>query len=264
MDETESLGAFLRRERESRKISLKEVAKHTRIREHFLKAIEENRSELLPSATFVKGFLNAYAKYLGLNPHEILLRYQNLFPKTPAVTPEPPVEPHPSMWKQYHGCLGGLLLGGAIAIALIIFYFFFQGPPNVPPDTTVVKPESTEAPSPQPVLPPAQETIPREEKSLRLQLKAVERTWLSIQTSEQGEKEMMLQPGETVAYKGRDRIELLVGNAGGLDITFNGKGLERFGKSGEVVDLTFTSQGIDVKRYEKSGSQQGEPVVTVP
>jgi hypothetical protein len=43
----------------------------------------------------------------------------------------------------------------------------------------------------------------------------------------------------------------LVGNAGGLDIIFKGKSLERFGKSGEVVDLVFTPQGVETQRLEK-------------
>jgi hypothetical protein len=43
----------------------------------------------------------------------------------------------------------------------------------------------------------------------------------------------------------------LVGNAGGLDIIFKGKSLGRFGKSGEVVNLIFTPQGVETKRLEK-------------
>ena len=265
MDETESLGAFLRRgQRESRKISLKDVAKYTRIREHFLRAIEEDRLELLPSPTFVKGFLNAFARYLGLDPREILLRYQTLSSQTPVVVPEPPVEERSSTWGKHHWHLGGLLLGGAIAIALIVFYFFFLVPPNVPRDATMVKPESRQDPSPPSLPSPSGETPLDEGKPLSLQLQAVERTWLLIQTKEQGEKEVMLQPGESMAYRARDRIELLVGNAGGLHVTLNGKELEPFGKSGEVVSLTLTSQGIDVKRYEKSESQQEKPVLTTP
>jgi hypothetical protein len=42
-----------------------------------------------------------------------------------------------------------------------------------------------------------------------------------------------------------------MGNAGGLDIIFRGKSLERFGKSREVVTLIFTPEGVEVKRPEK-------------
>ena len=65
------------------------------------------------------------------------------------------------------------------------------------------------------------------------------------------ERDMILQPGENTESKATNRISLLVGNAGGLDLIFNGKHLEKFGKSGEVVTLTFTPQGVDVKRREQ-------------
>ena len=72
----ESLGKYLKAERESRNLSLKEVFESTRIRENLLRAIEEDRYDLLPPAVFVKGFLTAYARYLGLDPNDIILRYQ--------------------------------------------------------------------------------------------------------------------------------------------------------------------------------------------
>jgi len=72
----ESLGKFLRKERETRNISLEEISKFTKIKEHHLKAIEEDRYELLPPTPYVKGYLNVYAKYLTLDPRNIVLRYE--------------------------------------------------------------------------------------------------------------------------------------------------------------------------------------------
>jgi len=72
----ESLGKFLRKERETRNISLEEVSKSTKIKQHHLKAIEEGRYELLPPTPYVKGYLNVYAKYLTLDPKNIVLRYE--------------------------------------------------------------------------------------------------------------------------------------------------------------------------------------------
>jgi len=92
VDERETLGKYLKNQRESKKISLREVANNTRVREHLLKAIEEDQYHLLPPATYVKGFLLAYAKYLRLDPNEILLRYERVLkgePDTPSPT-EPP------------------------------------------------------------------------------------------------------------------------------------------------------------------------------
>lgn len=83
----ESLGKYLRAERESRNLSLEEAAKFTKIREHFLRAIEEDKYELLPHAIYVRGFLAHYARYLGLDSSEVVQRYQKYHK---SVTVEPP------------------------------------------------------------------------------------------------------------------------------------------------------------------------------
>lgn len=90
----ESLGKYLKTERENKGLSLKEVSRITRIRIHLLQAIEEDRYESLPPWAYLKGFLTGYAKLLGLNPEAILLRYQeNLRPiEIPRYEPLKPQE----------------------------------------------------------------------------------------------------------------------------------------------------------------------------
>lgn len=53
-------------------VPLEKVSQATKIRIDFLRAIEENRFEELPAEPFVRGFLNSYASYLGLDPATIL------------------------------------------------------------------------------------------------------------------------------------------------------------------------------------------------
>ncbi len=84
MDEIESLGRYLKEKRESKNISLREVAKNTRVREHVLKAIDEDRYDLLPSPTYLKGFLLSYAKYISLEPEEVLRRYEKILKGEPV------------------------------------------------------------------------------------------------------------------------------------------------------------------------------------
>ena len=72
----ESPGKLLKASRESQNLSLKEISERTKIREHFLKAIEEDRYEILKYPAYLKGFLKTYTKYLGLNPDDIVRGYQ--------------------------------------------------------------------------------------------------------------------------------------------------------------------------------------------
>src|SRR5450755_2883694 len=70
-----SFGERLRREREMRGVSLDDIADGTKIGTRLLRALEEEHFELLPGGIFNKGFVRAYAKYLGLNEDEAVADY---------------------------------------------------------------------------------------------------------------------------------------------------------------------------------------------
>src|SRR5213082_591821 len=73
--ELASFGEELRREREIRGISVKEIADATKISKRFLEAIERNDHKTLPAPVFTRGFVREYARYLGLNTEEMVNRY---------------------------------------------------------------------------------------------------------------------------------------------------------------------------------------------
>jgi hypothetical protein len=85
----ESPGKFLKKERERLNIPLEKVCSFTKIKEHHLKAIEEERYDLLPHPLYVKGYLKSYARYLTLDEKDILLQYENYL-KSLLPPPEPP------------------------------------------------------------------------------------------------------------------------------------------------------------------------------
>jgi cytoskeleton protein RodZ len=285
VDEKETLGKYLKNQRESKKISLREVAKNTRVREHVLRAIEEDQHHLLPPATYVKGFLLAYAKYLRLDPNDILLRYERVL-KGESVAPPSGQSPRPKreippaqasepkqkiLWNTKQT---GVVIGVIVA-CFVFFYFFFpysSRPPTEPIPEKLVERKSPIAPSP-PALatpqPPEGKPVVKEKKPLTLstpaaattsvqgkklislQLKAIEETWLSLQADDQPEREMTFKPGEGFSVQASNRILMKLGNAGGLDLVLNGKPLDKVGRSGEVVTLAFTPQGVEVRRHEK-------------
>ena len=72
----EGLGQYLRRERESRHISLQELSRTTRISLPFLRALEEDDFDFFSQHEFIPGFLRLYARHLGLDGQEVLQRYE--------------------------------------------------------------------------------------------------------------------------------------------------------------------------------------------
>jgi transcriptional regulator with XRE-family HTH domain len=79
-EEIESPGKYLKAKREYQRISLREVADATKIREAVLKAIEEDRYGDLPHI-YVKSFLSTYAKCLGLDPTDVIMLHQKYVEK---------------------------------------------------------------------------------------------------------------------------------------------------------------------------------------
>lgn len=73
----EPIGSYLRRERELRGIALEEIADTTRIPVKQLERLEEGRNAELPGEVFIKGYLKAYARAIGLEQDEVLARYAN-------------------------------------------------------------------------------------------------------------------------------------------------------------------------------------------
>lgn len=72
----ETLGQYLRREREMRGISLSEITEGTKVKLAFLQEIEDGRHDRLPSSIYVQGFLRSYARFIGLAENEVLQRYR--------------------------------------------------------------------------------------------------------------------------------------------------------------------------------------------
>jgi len=71
----DSIGAYLRRERELRHVSLEELVQITRVPLRMLQRIEEDRFDELPGEVFARGFLRSYARALGLDCADVLARF---------------------------------------------------------------------------------------------------------------------------------------------------------------------------------------------
>jgi cytoskeleton protein RodZ len=61
------IGNSLREARTRKGLDFPELEQGTKIRAKYLRALEDEAFETLPSATYVKGFLRTYADYLGLD-----------------------------------------------------------------------------------------------------------------------------------------------------------------------------------------------------
>jgi cytoskeleton protein RodZ len=76
---------------------------------------------------------------------------------------------------------------------------------------------------------------------------ARESTWLSVRADDQERKEVLLQAGQSTQFGAEKRFHVIVGNAGGVTLWYNGTPLPALGRSGEVVrDLVLPPPGAGV------------------
>ncbi len=71
----ESIGEFFKQVRETKGLTIDEVASKTRIRTDFVKALEEGNFAKLPDQVFARGFVRSYARSLGLDEDDAIQRF---------------------------------------------------------------------------------------------------------------------------------------------------------------------------------------------
>ncbi len=70
-----SLGEQLRAARTAMSKSLEEISNDTNIGKQYLAALEEDKYDIFPAPIYIRGFLNVYARYVGLDPDALMDQY---------------------------------------------------------------------------------------------------------------------------------------------------------------------------------------------
>ncbi|MBL7717019.1 MAG: helix-turn-helix domain-containing protein [Bdellovibrionales bacterium] len=74
-ESSNTLGDFLRQERERVGLTLEQVASATKINIKLLHALESDQYDDLPAKPFIRGYVIAYARFIGIDPKEVLTQF---------------------------------------------------------------------------------------------------------------------------------------------------------------------------------------------
>jgi len=137
---------MLQRTRQARGLTLEEVERDTRISHRYLQALENENFGLLPAPVYARGFLRTYARYLGLEPANLLPLFPVGYVEEPALQPWPKVKT-PRTWPS-SGLLAGAVVGVLIFIVVLLYSLGGQGEGSHPlfglqtatPETAAVLP----------------------------------------------------------------------------------------------------------------------------
>jgi transcriptional regulator with XRE-family HTH domain len=87
MDDTTTLGAYLRAERERRDLTLKAISENTKVSLPLLEGLESDDISRWPGGIFRRAFVRSYAEAVGLDPDDVFRRFERQYkPPVPEVT----------------------------------------------------------------------------------------------------------------------------------------------------------------------------------
>jgi cytoskeletal protein RodZ len=228
-----SFGENLRRERELRGVSLREIAEATKISVRFLQALEQDRVEILPGGLFPRAFVRQYARYLGLDAERYVAEFLYVHGRfAPDRPPASRAASRPPL-----GLSKGLLLFAAALVAAVALTLRSTRGER-PAPAAARNPARSSAPAfPADRVypaPPPPSSAAAEPEGLVLTLTAQQSCWVQAQADGQVVIDRVLSQGESQTFEARGEIVLSVGNAGGLAFTVNDRPGVSLGKSGEV------------------------------
>lgn len=257
-----SFGENLRRERELRGVSLREIADHTKIGIRFLEALEEDRVEVLPGGLFPRAFVKQYATFVGLDPERVVADFLALHGR-----PEPESQRLAQPTERPSWLSPGALFFATVALVAAVL---------VLRPVSDKEPEQTAAAAPTPVPvapavlptdrvypPPGAEATPEPARdTLVLTMTAEQNCWVEVTADGEIVISRILAAGESETLEAHGEIVLSVGNAGGLAIRVNDQPALPLGRSGEVrKNIVITRQSlpalVETERVAAPDGQSG-------
>lgn len=261
----------LRAAREARGFSLEDVFAATRVSMINLTALEGWDFDRLPPPVYTRNFIRKYAQAIGIDEKPILNHYErHLEEIKPPRDQTEGAKPHRKTGWRYLFLFVSLIL--AIAAGILAYTLYPQDPsgrhlpqaqsvestppaeaepasplkPSTlpearprsgpPPDAPTTTAETASIPDLRvPTPPPSSDNVTV--KPLHLIIEAREHTWVKITQDRHSSTEALLKPGEKIERRASEFFQLDIGNAAGIDLTFQGNPMGSLGKRGQVIHL---------------------------
>jgi cytoskeletal protein RodZ len=257
-----SVGEILRRERQAQGREMTEIAEDLCITQRYLRAIEEDDIKSLPGTFFYKSFVKQYASLLNLDEKKLqpgvdeLTAIEEPLP-LPGANPKyhPLREIDPIVADSNRRSFSDRRVGLSVAALVVVllgcsgFYTWWN---KASRGTTVQAAKQQTIPTvpvvstKQPKVDVTTETGPDGVNHVVLNLSATETTWLSITSEGKNIFSGILEPSQTKTLRASDVAKMKVGNAGGLDVRWNGKSIGPIGPRGQVRVVLFTPENFQI------------------
>jgi len=253
------IGNTLREARTRRGLDIFECESATKIRAKYLRAMEEEQFDLMPSPAYVRGFLRTYAEYLDLDGRLMLDEYESRFGATPRAADEgsPRIggggrgggrreriggTPKPRRGRRTEAQLLWLAIGGVTGVALLVWMGVGGESPSsdapIPGPAATTAPTEADTTAAAPAA-PAATTTPAGDARVQISVEGVEDgSWVLVHGRNASGPLLYvgtLGPGESRTWRVGRSVWLRAGDPSGVSVTVGSREVELAGGTGDFI-----------------------------
>ncbi len=253
-----SVGRILQQARIDAKLTVDEVSSSTRVRIPIVHAIEQDDFSRCGGDVYARGHIRTLARAVGVDPAELIELYNGQQHPEPQPLSSGPLfeaerirpEPRRPNWT------AAMVAAIVVVVAFVGFTFFTGSEENEDPGTVAEgsrtdtpdpretgAPEATEDAS-EPETPDPSESavaaVPSDKVTVRATAEGGS-SWVSAKDSNGGLLfEGVIEEGDSQTFTDDEQIDLVLGNAGVVQLHVNGREIDDDFERGQVERLTYT------------------------
>ncbi|KUO03192.1 helix-turn-helix domain-containing protein [Streptomyces caeruleatus] len=247
-----SIGRALQQARIDAGLTVDDVSNATRVRIAIVHAIEDDNFAPCGGDVYTRGHIRTLAKAVHLDPAQLLAQYDDSHGGRPAPTPAAPLFEAERIRPERRGPNWTAAMVAAI-VAVIGFVGFTafkgedeggraavaEGGSTPTADKTTPTPKTDKPKDPKPS-DSAIAAVPQDKVTVQVSA-ADGRSWISAK-DHNGKLlfDGLLKQGDTKTFQDSEKINLVLGDAGAIDLYVNGKKIEDDWQPGAVERLTYT------------------------
>ncbi|WP_138897098.1 helix-turn-helix domain-containing protein [Streptomyces chryseus] len=257
-DDRPSIGRALQQARVDAGLTVDEVSGSTRVRIPIVHAIEQDDFSRCGGDVYARGHIRTLARAVGLDPDALVAQYDDEHGGRPAPTPAAPLfeaerirpEARRPNWT-------AAMVAAIVAVVGFVGFTLFNGTDgsggsrdvagSTPATTKPAKPTPTKPADPKPdPSDSAIAAVPQDQVTVALTAKD-RKSWISAK-DHNGRLlfDGLLLKGESKTFTDKEKIDLVLGDAGAMQLFVNGKEVGDEFQAGQVQRLTYTKGDPEV------------------
>ncbi|MET9778051.1 RodZ domain-containing protein [Streptomyces sp. NPDC006367] len=249
-----SVGRVLQQARIAAGLTVDDISSATRVRIAIVHAIEADDFGPCGGDVYARGHIRALAKAVGLDPAELLAQYEREHGSRPSPTPAAPLFEAERIRPERRGPNWTAAMVAAIVAVIGFVGFTFVKGDDGGSEVSVAEGSQPSAgksasPTAEPKKPAAPEPAPTDsaiaaapQDKVTVKVSATDgRSWISVK-DHNGRRlfDGLLEQGDSQTFQDDEKVDLVLGDAGAIQLHVNGKEIEDDFQPGAVERLTYT------------------------